>query len=120
RDIVGVSTIGGPVVKQAGQPSRNEQSQEVLVKELADARRAVDELNLKLRAEAATAAQSLGQEHEKTAALMQDVDAARKELTTTTAQHRQALEEERAHSSRLASELTSAPGHEGTAVEQHS
>ena len=108
RDIVGVSPIGGQVVKQAGQPSENKQGQEVLAKELADARRAVDELNLKLRAEAATAAQSLGQEHEKTAALMQDVDAARKALTTSTAQHRQALEEERARSSRLASDLTSA------------
>ena len=109
RDIVGVGAIGGPLVKQAGQPSENEQSQ-VLAKELADARRAVDELNLKLRAEATTAAQSLGQEREKTFALMQDVDAARKALTTSTAQHREALEEERARSSRLTSELTSARG----------
>jgi len=108
RDIVGVGAIGGQVDKQAGQPSESEQGQEVLVKELADARRAVDELNLKLQAEAATAAQYLGQEHEKTVALMQDVDAARKALTTSTAQHREALEEERARSSRLASELTSA------------
>jgi hypothetical protein len=109
RDIVGVGAIGGPLVKQAGQPSENEQSQ-VLAKELADARRAVDELNLKLRAEAATAAQFLGQEREKTFALMQDVDAAREALTASTAQHREALEEERARSSRLASELTSARG----------
>jgi hypothetical protein len=108
RDIVGVGAIGGQVDKQAGQPSESEQGQEVLVKELADARRAVDELNLKLQAEAATAAQYLGQEHEKTVALMQDVDAARKALTTSTAQHREALEEERARSSGLASELTSA------------
>jgi len=107
RDIVGVGAIGGPLVKQAGQPSENEQSQ-VLAKELADARRTVDELNLKLRAEATTAAQFLGQEREKTFALMQDVDAARKALTTSTAQHREALEEERARSSSLASELTSA------------
>ena len=109
RDIVGVGAIGGPLVKQAGQPSENEQSQ-VLAKELADARRTVDELNLKLRAEATTAAQFLGQEREKTFALMQDVDAARKALTASTAQHREALEEERARSSRLASELTSARG----------
>ena len=109
RDIVGVGAIGGPLVKQAGQPSENEQSQ-VLAKELADARRTVDELNLKLRAEATTAAQFLGQEREKTFALMQDVDAARKALTTSTAQHREALEEERARSSSLASELTSARG----------
>ena len=104
-DIPGVSPTGSPVVKQERQSSENEQGQEILAKELAEARRTVNELNLKLQTEAATAAQSLGQEHEKKVALVQDVDAARKALTAGVAQHRHALEEERAHSSALASEL---------------
>src|SRR5260370_27048612 len=58
----------------------NEPRQEVLAKEPAEARRAVDGLNLKLEAEAATAAQSLGQEREKMAALARDAAAAGKKL----------------------------------------
>jgi hypothetical protein len=42
------------------------------------------------------------------AALLQDATAARQELTATTTQHRQALEEERARRAGLASELAMA------------
>jgi len=65
---------------EARQSSENEPRQEVLAKEPAEARRAVDGLNLKLEAEAATAAQSLGQEREKMAALARDAAAAGKKL----------------------------------------
>src|SRR5260370_3460934 len=58
----------------------NDPRKEFLGKEPAEARRAVDGLNLKLEAEAATAAQSLGQEREKMAALARDAAAAGKKL----------------------------------------
>jgi hypothetical protein len=90
---------------EARQSSENEPRQEVLAKEPAEARRAVDGLNLKLQAEAATAAQSLGQEREKMAALARDA-AAGKELAASTVQH--ALGEERARSAALATELAKA------------
>jgi hypothetical protein len=80
--------------REARQSSENVPRQDALARELAEAQRAVDGLNVKLRTEAATAAQSLGQEREKMAALMQDADAAR-----------QALTEERSRSDALASEL---------------
>jgi hypothetical protein len=84
---------------------RQSSENEVLAKEPAEARRAVDGLNLKLQAEAATAAQSLGQEREKMAALARD-GAAGKELAASTVQH--ALGEERARSAALATELAKA------------
>ena len=90
---------------EARQSSENEPRQEVLAKEPAEARRAVDGLNLKLEAEAATAAQSLGQEREEMAALARD-GAAGKELAASTVQH--ALGEERARSAALATELAKA------------
>jgi hypothetical protein len=91
---------------EARQSSENEPRQEVLTKEPAEARRAVHGLNLKLEAEAATAAQSLGQEREKVAALARDAAAAGKELPASTVQH--ALGEERARSAALATELAKA------------
>jgi hypothetical protein len=91
---------------EARQSSENEPHQEVLAKEPAEARRAVDGPNLKLEAEAATAAQSLGQEREKMAALARDAAAAGKELAASTVQH--ALGEERARSAALATELAKA------------
>ena len=91
---------------EARQSSENEPRQEVLAKEPAEARRAVDGLNLKLEAEAATAAQSLGQEREQMAALARDAAAAGKELAASTVQH--ALGEERARSAALATELAKA------------
>jgi hypothetical protein len=92
---------------QGGQ-SLNKEHPEILANELAEARRAIDELNLQLRAEAAKAAQSLAQEREKAATLLQDATAAREELTVSAVQHREALEEERARSAALASELATA------------
>jgi hypothetical protein len=91
---------------EARQSSENEPRKEVLAKEPAEARRAVDGLNLKLEAEAATAAQSLGQEREETAALARDAAAAGKELAASTVQH--ALGEERARSAALGTELAKA------------
>jgi hypothetical protein len=93
---------------QARQSLEKEQRPEPLANELAKARRAFDGLNLQLRAEAAQTAQTLGQEREKMAALVQDASAARRELTAGTVQHRHALEEERARGAVLASELATA------------
>src|SRR3984893_2357711 len=90
---------------EARQSLEKEQRSEVLANELAEARSAIDELNLKLQAAAARSAQSLEQESERTVALAQDVAAARQELTAGTVLHRRALEEERARSAALASEL---------------
>lgn len=74
-----------------------ESRQAALTKELVEARRTVDELK-----------QSLSQKSDGTAALMQEVNAAREALTTSAAQHRQELEEERVRSNALASELAAA------------
>jgi hypothetical protein len=93
---------------EAQQSLEKEQRPEVLANELAEARRTIDELNLQLRTEAAKTAQLLGQEREKTAALVQDATAARQELTASTVQDRHALEEERARSAALTSELAKA------------
>jgi hypothetical protein len=65
-------------------------------------------LNLQLRTEAAKTAQLLGQEREKTAALVQEATAARQELTASIVQHRHAVEEERARGAALANELAKA------------
>ena len=89
------------------QSSEKEQRAEGLANELAEARRAIDGLNLKLQ-EVAKTAQLLGQEREKTTALAQEASAARQELKASTAQHRHALEEERARGAALASELARA------------
>jgi hypothetical protein len=92
---------------EARQSLENEPRQEVLAKEPAEARRAVDGPNLKLEAEAATAAQSLGQEREKVAALARDAAAAEKELaalTTEPARAREAVETQLALSSKRGDE----------------
>jgi hypothetical protein len=93
---------------EARQSLEKEQRTEALANELAEARRAIDGLNLQLQAGPAKTAQLLGQEREKTAALVQDATAARQELTASTVQHRHALEEERARSAALADELAMA------------
>jgi hypothetical protein len=90
------------------QSLEKEKRAEALANELAEARRTIDGLNLQLRTEAATTAQLLGQEREKTAALVEEVTAARQELAASTGQHGRALEEERARSVALASELAMA------------
>jgi hypothetical protein len=94
----------GAQLKQAVEASASPRP-EVLANELAEARRAIDGLNLQLQAEATKTAQLLGQEREKTAALAQEATAAQQELTASTVQHRHALEEERARSAALTSEL---------------
>lgn len=108
HNIFEVGTIGGPVVNHVSRSSENEQDQRILSKDLAEARRAVEDTDLKLRSEAAAAAQTLGQERERTAALMQELDAARQALTAGIDRNRQALEEERARSGALANELATA------------
>src|SRR6202022_3466745 len=90
------------------QSSEKEQRPEVLAREVAEARRAINGLNQQLRAGAANSAQLLGQERHKSAALLQDATAARQELAASMVQHRQALEEKRARSAALASELAMA------------
>ena len=80
--------VGSAVIRQA---------QAVQAKELAEARHTVDELE-----------QSLVQERGRTAALTQEVDAARGTLTASAVQHREALEQERARASALAGELAAA------------
>jgi hypothetical protein len=92
-------------VAEARQSLEKEQRAEALAYELAEARRAIDGLNLQLQAEAAKTTQSLGQERDKTAGLVQEATTARQELTE---QHRHAIEEERARSVALASELAMA------------
>jgi hypothetical protein len=87
---------------EAQQPLENEQRPEVLAHELAEPRHAIERLNLQLQAEAAKTTQLLGQEREKTAALVQDVAAVRQALMASTAQYCNALEEERARSASLA------------------
>jgi len=94
----------GAQVKQAVEASAA-QRPEILAHELAEARRAIDGLNLQLQAGATKTVQLLGQEREKTAALVQEATAAQQELTASTVQHRHALEEERARSAALTSEL---------------
>jgi hypothetical protein len=95
-------------VPETRQSLDQEQRAEALAQELAEARRAIDELTLQLRTEAEKTAQLLGQEREKTAGLAQAVTVTRQELTASTVQHRQVLEEERARGVALASELATA------------
>jgi hypothetical protein len=103
-------------VPDARQSLEKEQRAEVLARELAEARRAINGLNLQLRVGAANSAQLLGREREKTAALAQDAAAARQELKASTAQDNRALEEERARGAALASELAKARGEVETNV----
>jgi hypothetical protein len=95
------------LVQEAGQSLKDERA-EALAQELAEARRALEGIDVQLRAEATKSAQSLEQERQKTAALTQEAAAARQELTASTARHRQELDEERARSGALASKLAAA------------
>jgi hypothetical protein len=70
-----------------------------------EARRAIDGFDMQLQAEAGRSTQSLEVEREKASARALEAAVARKELASSTEQHRQALEEERARSVALASEL---------------
>jgi hypothetical protein len=93
-------------VPQARQSLEKDQRPEALANELAEARGAVNGLNQQLEAATANSAQLL--ERDKAAALLQDATAARQEQAASMVQHRQALDEERAHSAALASELAMA------------
>jgi len=101
QEVTKVALASAPEARQIPKEERAE----ALAQELTEARRAIQGLDVQLRAEAAKSAQSLGQEQQKTAALAQEVAAARQELTASTAQHRQALDEEGARSVALASDL---------------
>jgi hypothetical protein len=93
---------------QRRQSSEKEPPREAVMDDLSEARRAIEGLNVQLKAEAANHAQLLDQERQKAAALAQEAAAARQALTTSTQEHRQPLDEERAHSAALASELAAA------------
>jgi hypothetical protein len=88
--------------------SLKEERTEALAQEFAESRRAIEQLDVQLQAEAVKSAQSLERERQKTAALEKEAAAARLEQTTNTAQHRRALDEETARSAALASELATA------------
>ncbi|WP_426413200.1 BA14K family protein [Bradyrhizobium ganzhouense] len=92
----------------ARQSYEEEQHPEDLAHEAAEARRAVDGLNLQLQMQDTKTAQLLRQERERTTALAQEAAAARQELTASTAQYRHAIEGERARNAALAIELAMA------------
>ena len=69
---------------------------------------ATETLEKERRDAAATAPQSQEPDREKTSALLQDLAAARQELTANEVQYRKALAEERDRSATLASELATA------------
>jgi len=81
----------------ATQPPLTEDRVQALAQELIDAKRNIEAL----QAQTAESARSLEQEQQKSAALMQEVAAARQELATATAKNRQALAEERERRSSL-------------------
>jgi hypothetical protein len=87
--------------------SLKEERAEAMAQEPTETPRAIEGLDVQLQMEAAKSARSLEQERDKTTALA-EAAAARQELTAGTAQHRQALDEERARSAALASELATA------------
>ena len=76
--------------------------------ELAEVPPSIDGRELRLRDAAATAPQSQELDREKTSALLQDLAAARQELTANQVQYRKTLAEERDRSATLASELATA------------
>ncbi|MDR6874129.1 hypothetical protein J2Y55_005162 [Bosea sp. BE125] len=97
------------------QRSQNAEQAVAIPQELVVARRAIENLSAQLRTQASENDHALAQERERTAALVQEAEAARKELTATRAQQGQALEQERASAAALASQL-SASRQEGEAL----
>jgi hypothetical protein len=79
-----------------------------LENELTEIRRSIERRDVQLQAAALTAAQSQERDSEKTAALIQDLAAARQELMANEVQYRGALAEERDRSAALVSELATA------------
>ncbi|CAN7411647.1 hypothetical protein LJR009_003511 [Bosea sp. LjRoot9] len=88
------------------QRSQNGEQAVAISRELAEARRAIESLTAQLRTLATGNDHALAQERERTAALGQEAEAARTELTATRAQHHQALEQERVSAAALASQLS--------------
>ena len=89
-----------------------------LENELAELRPSIERCELRLQDAAATAPQSQEPDREKTSALLQDLAAARQELTANEAQYRKALAEECDRSAALASELATAQRNVETQVVQ--
>ena len=83
----------------------NEARSEALAHEPAETRRLVDELNLQLATQAAKTAPLLEQGRDKEAPIIRDQTAARQATMEGAEQYRQELQEERARSVALASEL---------------
>ena len=90
-------------LQEARQSLTTGQRSEVLANKLAEDRRATDGLDRQLQSEVANSAHLLGQER-------QNGTATRQELTASTVQLRQALDEERVRSAALASGLAMAQG----------
>jgi len=86
-----VAATAVPVAQQFQKDDRVQ----ALAQELTEARRTIEGLEAQLRAEAAKSAQLVEEERQKSVALAKEAAAARQELTTATAKHRQALAEER-------------------------
>jgi hypothetical protein len=86
---------GAVTAAAVDQQFHNDDRVQALALELAEARSTIEGLEAQLRAEAAKSALLVEQERQKSAALARDAAAARQELTTATAKHRQALAEER-------------------------
>jgi len=82
------------------QPLKEDRVQ-VLTQELIEAKRKIEAFQAQFQAEAAESARSLEREQQKSAALMQELAAARQELATATAKNRQALADERERRSSL-------------------
>jgi hypothetical protein len=101
-----IQQIAVASVPEARQSLKEERA-EAMAQEPTETPRAIEGLDVPLQMEAAKSARSLEQERDKTTALA-EAAAARQELTAGTAQHRQALDEERARSAALASELATA------------
>ncbi|SFJ41058.1 hypothetical protein SAMN05216304_107246 [Bosea sp. OK403] len=99
-----------PRIAEAPEPaiqrSQNGERAVAISQELAEARRAIENLTAQLRTQATENDHALAQERARTAALVQEAEAARKELTATRAQQTQALEQERASAAALASQLS--------------
>lgn len=99
-----------PRIAEAPEPaiqrSQNGEQAVAISRELAEARRAIESLTAQLRTQATGNDHALARERERTAALLQEAEAAQKELTATRAQHRQAIEQERASGAALASQLS--------------
>jgi hypothetical protein len=85
------AATAGPVLQQFQYDVRVQ----ALAQELTEARRTIEGLEAQLRAEAGKSALLVEEERQKSAALAKEAAAARQELTTATAKHRQALAEER-------------------------